>query len=129
MDGFRFLSPNPLTYNYPHNLFLEIGSEMGIFAACAFLLLAFFSFREIIRQLSIPSHRENPLVPTVFLLLIYVFLDAMVSGDINDLRFMWFIFGLPFVLRGLDLSSTRAEVHGDVIPLSHIMTKHPGAPG
>jgi hypothetical protein len=23
----------------------------------------------------------------------------MVSGDINDMRFMWFVFGLPFVLR------------------------------
>jgi O-antigen ligase len=104
VDGFRFLSPNPLTYNYPHNLFLELGSEMGFLAAFAFLALACCSFREILRQLSDSTLRRNPLVPTTFLLLIYAFLDAMVSGDINDLRFMWFVFGLPFVLRGFEMT-------------------------
>lgn len=102
ISGFRARSPNPLTYNYPHNLFLELGSEMGILAGLVFLLLAFSAFREAIRQLRDPMQRGNPLVHTIFLLLIYVFLDAMVSGDINDLRFMWFIFGLPFLLRELD---------------------------
>jgi len=124
VDGFRFLSPNPLTYNYPHNLFLELGSEMGIFAAVAFLALAFCSFREIIRQLGNPRGLENPLVPTVFLLLIYVFLDAMVSGDINDLRLMWFVFGLPFVLRNLELTSRRVELTEHVIRLSRVTTAH-----
>jgi len=104
-QGFRYLSPNPLTYNYPHNLILELGSEMGILAAVAFLAIAFCAFREAIRQLRDPLLRANPLVSTVLLLLIYVFLDAMVSGDINDLRFMWFVFSLPFVLRHLTASS------------------------
>jgi O-antigen ligase len=104
-QGFRYLSPNPLTYNYPHNLFLELGSEMGILAAVAFLALAFFAFREIIRQMWKPFSSFNSLAPTVFLLLIYVFLDAMVSGDMNDLRFMWFVFGLPYVLRNLAAAS------------------------
>jgi hypothetical protein len=75
---------------------------MGFVAAFAFLALAFCSFREILMQLHAPLLRRNTLVITVFLLLIYVFLDAMVSGDINDLRFMWFVFGLPFVLRNLE---------------------------
>jgi O-antigen ligase len=104
IQGFRYLTPDPINYNYPHNLFLELGSEMGIVAAVSFLAIAVCSFREIIRQLFNPIARENPLVPTVFLLLIYVFLDAMVSGDINDLRFMWFVFGLPFVLRELEVT-------------------------
>jgi O-antigen ligase len=98
-QGFRYLSPNPLTYNYPHNLILELGSEMGIIAAMSFLALAFCAFRENVRQLRDPVLRRTPLVIPVLLLLIYVFLDAMVSGDINDMRFMWFVFGLPFVLR------------------------------
>jgi O-antigen ligase len=102
VQGFRYLSPNPFTYNYPHNLVLELGSEMGVVAAFAFLALAFCSFREIMWQLNAPLLRRNTLVITAFLLLIYVFLDAMVSGDINDLRFMWFVFGLPFVLRNLE---------------------------
>jgi len=121
VQGFRYLSPNPLTYNYPHNLILELGSEMGFIAAFAFLALAFCSFREILMQLSAPLLRRNTLVITVFLLLIYVFLDAMVSGDINDLRFMWFVFGLPFVLRNLEsahgvIGLTEARLTAERIP-------------
>jgi O-antigen ligase len=99
LSGFKFLSPNPLTYNYPHNLILELGSEMGVVASLCFLGLAFCSFWEICKQLATPYQRQDSLAATVFLLLIYSFLDAMVSGDINDLRFMWFMFALPFVLR------------------------------
>jgi O-antigen ligase len=124
VDGFRFLSPNPLTYNYPHNLFLELGSELGMFAAFAFVALAFCSFREIVKQLSDARLRANPLVPTVFLLLIYVFLDAMQSGDINDLRLMWFVLGLPFLLRRLQMTSRKVEIVGEVIPLSPVATAH-----
>jgi O-antigen ligase len=99
IQGFRFLSPNPLTYNYPHNLILELGSELGLLAAISFLAIAACAFREIWKQLRDPNQSGNSPALTVFLLLIFVFLDAMVSGDINDLRFMWFVFGLPYVLR------------------------------
>ncbi len=106
IQGFRFLSPNPLTYNYPHNLILELGSELGLLAAIAFLAIAGCAFREIWKQLRNPSQSRNSPVLTVFLLLIFVFLDAMVSGDINDLRFMWFVFGLPYVLRSFEAGKT-----------------------
>lgn len=106
IQGFRFLSPNPLTYNYPHNLILELGSELGLLAAFSFLALAACAFREIWKQLRDPDESRNSPVLTVFLLLLFVFLDAMVSGDINDLRFMWFVFGLPYVLRAFQASRT-----------------------
>lgn len=99
IQGFRFLSPNPLTYNYPHNLILELGSELGLIATVSFLALVACAFREIWRQLRDPNRPNNSPVLTVFLLLIFVFLDGMVSGDINDLRFMWFVMGLPYALR------------------------------
>jgi hypothetical protein len=59
-------------------------------------------------------------VITVFLLLIYVFLDAMVSGDLNDLRFMWFVLGLPFVLRNLE------STHGVIGLAEAKVTSAPG---
>jgi hypothetical protein len=95
-----------------------------MFAAFAFVALAFCSFREIVKQLSDARLRANPLVPTVFLLLIYVFLDAMQSGDINDLRLMWFVLGLPFLLRRLQMTSRKVEIVGEVIPLSPVATAH-----
>jgi O-antigen ligase len=101
IQGYRYHTPNPVTYNFPHNVFLELGSEMGALAALIFLGILIFSFREIAKQLTNPKTKYDPLVHTVFLLMIFVFLDSMVSGDINDLRFMWFVLGLPYVLRGL----------------------------
>ena len=112
IQGFRFLSPNPLTYNYPHNLILELGSELGLLAAISFLAIAGCAFREIWKQLRAPSQARNSPVLTVFLLVLFVFLDAMVSGDINDLRFMWFVFGLPYVLRAFQASTTVVVLNG-----------------
>jgi len=103
VSGFRWLSPNPITYNYPHNLILELGSEMGVVAVLCFFVLAYLSFRESIFQLRNPLFGNTAIVPTVFLLLVYAFLEAMISGDINDSRFMWFMFGLPFVLRQMQM--------------------------
>jgi O-antigen ligase len=113
IQGFRFLSPNPITYNYPHNLILELGSELGLLAAVSFLAIAVCAFLEIWKQLRDPDQSSNSAVVTVFLLLIFVFLDAMVSGDINDLRFMWFVFGLPYVLRNFRASRTVVLLNRD----------------
>jgi O-antigen ligase len=115
IQGFRFLSPNPLTYNYPHNLILELGSELGVLGAFSFLAIAVCAFREMWKQLRDPNLSRNSPVLTVFLLLLFVFLDAMVSGDINDLRFMWFVFGLPYVLRAFQ-ASTIVVVLNDPAP-------------
>ena len=106
IQGFRFHSPNPLTYNYPHNLVLELGSELGLVAAASFLALVACAFREIWKQLRDLNRSASSPVVTVFLLLIFAFLDGMVSGDINDLRFMWFMMGLPYLLRSLHASRT-----------------------
>ncbi|HUO35375.1 MAG TPA: O-antigen ligase family protein [Candidatus Acidoferrum sp.] len=113
VGGFQFVSPNPITYNFPHNIVLELAAEMGIFAALSFVLIAFFCFRESLRQLSVPSTDDTPLIRAVFLLLVYVLLDSMISGDINDLRFMWFILSLPFVLRML-ISGAQPRLDGAI---------------
>jgi O-antigen ligase len=108
IQGFRFQSPNPVTYNFPHNLFLELGSEMGLIPVLAFLGLLICSFREIFTEIRHPSNSNPLLAHSILMLMIIVFLEAMVSGDINDLRFMWFVLGLPFVLRLL--ASKKKEV-------------------
>ena len=119
IQGFRFLSPNPLTYNYPHNLILELGSELGLLAAFSFLAIAACAFREIWKQLRDPEQSRNSPVLTVFLLFLFVFLDAMVSGDINDLRFMWSVFGLPYVLRMFQASRTFVVLNAPPINLAY----------
>src|SRR5260370_33260097 len=74
IQGFRFLSPNPLTYNYPHNLILELGSELGVLAAFSFVAIAACAFLEIWIQLQVPGHARQSPVRTGFLRLVFVFL-------------------------------------------------------
>jgi len=99
IQGFRFHSPNPLTYNFPHNIVLELGSELGMCAALAFIGFVVFSFLQIFREIGHRSGTSRNVAATILMLMILLALEAMVSGDINDLRLMWFVLGLPFVLR------------------------------
>ena len=130
ISGFRFFSPNPLTYNYPHNLVLELASETGLLGAVAYIGIAACSCREMWKQLRNPLMKHDPLIHPILILLVLVVLDAMVSGDINDLRFMWFVFGLPFVLRSfypenqLNLAEARESRHS----LVNTMKKLAGYP-
>jgi O-antigen ligase len=57
VQGYRYVTPNPLTYNFPHNLLLELGAELGMFAVVAFLILLLFFWR-IVRS---SSRAQSPL--------------------------------------------------------------------
>lgn len=64
---------------YPHNIFLETFVETGILGLTLILILVFYLFRN--RQLNL-----------VFIICIYYFINAQLSGDINGNN-MFFIFG------------------------------------
>tara|TARA_B100001250_G_C19560224_1_gene682970 strand:+ start:245 stop:664 length:420 start_codon:yes stop_codon:yes gene_type:complete len=65
---------------YPHNLFLELISELGVFG----LGLVFFIMLKVYNLLN------NPNVKLVEKqLLIFLFLNSMISGDIIDSRFLF----------------------------------------
>lgn len=120
IQGFRFHSPNPLTYNFPHNVFLELGSELGICAVLAYLGLLVFSFIQIFRELRRGPGAKRNVAVTTLMLMIMLTLEAMVSGDINDLRLMWCVLGLPFVLRHL------GEEAKDALKLSPFLVSRGG---
>jgi len=98
IQGYRYVTPNPLTYNFPHNLLLELGAELGIFAIITFLALVACSYRAMFRVL-LDAYSENaPLYRTVFLMLILTCMDASVSGEMNNDRLLFFMLSMPFVL-------------------------------
>lgn len=101
IGGYPYYSPDPITYGYPHNLFLEIAAELGFVALLAFTGLVLWAFWEAGRQV---RDRKFPLWPestAVLSLLIFGFLQMIKSGDMNDNRVMWLFMGLPFLLRHL----------------------------
>jgi O-antigen ligase len=99
IQGYRYVTPNPLTYNFPHNLLLELGAELGACALISFLVLAFLSFRELFRLLGEYRPQSVALERTVLSLLVLGCLDVSVSGEMNNDRLFFFLLSLPFVLR------------------------------
>jgi O-antigen ligase len=98
VQGYRYVTPNPLTYNFPHNLLLELGAELGVFAVIAFLIFAFCSFDELFHLLRERNPRYLALERTVLSLLVLGALDVSVSGEMNNDRLFFFLLSLPFVL-------------------------------
>jgi O-antigen ligase len=98
IQGYRYVTPNPLTYNFPHNLLLELGAELGIFAVIAFLALALCSYRAMFRVLRDVYTQNSALYRTIFLMLILTCMDASVSGEMNNDRLLFFMLSMPFVL-------------------------------
>ena len=76
---------------YPHDVFLEIASELGIVGLALFLALIAFCFVQILR-IRRESGGINYYMATVLLALFtFTLINAMVSGDVNDNRlfFAW----------------------------------------
>jgi O-antigen ligase len=86
---------------WPHNMMLEISSEMGVFAVLIFCVLVWLSFREVLRQMAISDTVLGPLTAVVFAFFAFEFIDIMNTGSLNDNRAMWLALALPFVLKTL----------------------------
>jgi len=84
---------------YPHNIFFELAAEGGIVALSMFVILLWLAYRNGFKYLRLG-------VIPVYLITIslFMFLNAMVSGDINDNRMLFMFLGLLTVVRRLALS-------------------------
>lgn len=104
IGGYPYYSPDPQDYGWPHNIFLELGSELGVVAAAIFVALVAWCFWEAFKEFRSPTFPLRNIAAVVFSLLIFGFLQMIKSGDINDNRGMWLYLGLPFLLRLLDVN-------------------------
>lgn len=100
IGGFRYSSPNPGAYKWPHNIFLELACELGIPAAL--LVIAIFSsaIKESWRQLRDRRSPEFPLSLIAVALFVIGIVNALNTGDINSDRSTWLFMSLVFVIRG-----------------------------
>jgi O-antigen ligase len=82
---------------YPHNIILEIASELGIFALFSFSFLIFFCLLYISTlQKKYKEEKNHFLINTVLLLFLFIFLSSMVSGDISDNRLLFAMIGIIY---------------------------------
>lgn len=76
---------------YPHNLVFEILVELGMVGLMLFSLFAISALKGFIKQ---NSKSDFFLRSIVLMLLVNAFIGAMLSGDINDNRILFILFGL-----------------------------------
>ncbi len=98
-QGFRYASPNPALYNWPHNIFLEIACEMGIPAALIACAVFVSAIRESIRQLRDRWAPDFMLSQLVAALLLIGIINGTNTGDINSDRLTWLFLSLVFVVK------------------------------
>ncbi|MGH9684344.1 MAG: O-antigen ligase family protein [Candidatus Acidiferrales bacterium] len=101
LGGYRYSSPNPGLYKWPHNIFLEVACEMGIPAAMLVFIIFFSAVREALRQ---ATDRVTPgftLSLIAAALLLSGIINGLNTGDINSDRLTWLFVALVFAARGL----------------------------
>jgi len=85
--------------DYPHNIFLEVGSELGIFGLIAIIYLIFSSFLKIIYQIKNEQVNNKIFYYTLLALFIFMLINSSISGDINDNRLLFTIIGLIYATK------------------------------
>lgn len=77
----KLIEPNDLLISeYPHNLFLELMSELG-FLGVFLSLIIIINIIKNINNISLPIYQKQ--------IIIFTMLNTMVSGDIMDARFLF----------------------------------------
>jgi len=85
-----------LDLRYPHNLFLEVGSELGWIPLIGLMLLMAWSIR-VLFQILAREYSWSALFLAVVVLASSM--NSMVTGDLNDNRALFAVLLLPFAYR------------------------------
>lgn len=91
---------------YPHNIFLEIVAELGVQGLLIFSLIVMASLFTYMKS---PNKKDFYSV-SIIALFAFFFLNSLVSGDLNDNRFLFFAISLLYLSDVfLNMSSTSAN--------------------
>lgn len=93
------LSPRNQILMFPHNIFLELGSELGVIPPLVLLLTVIAAFVQLLSRIRAwHGNRGSQLFVLTFALLLYNVLASQFSGDINDNRAFWLFLGVAVLL-------------------------------
>lgn len=95
---------------YPHNIFLELASELGIGAALIMVALVLATFLGVYRRAWLEDADPGKgLVYIAGALFVFNLLAVQFSGDINDNRTFWSAIGVAWLLIRYGLPPERVE--------------------
>jgi O-antigen ligase len=95
--GFAWFVSGRDTQEYPHNIVLELATETGIVGLTIFACLMLFIVQNLLSALHVSALIESfnrSLLVTLFAILTFELVGAMLSGDLNDGRGLWALFGV-----------------------------------
>jgi O-antigen ligase len=101
LGGFGLYGYNLDENVYPHNIFIEIGAELGFVGLILFttgLIYVFILARKQIR---------NPQIQIYFTLFIFVFLNYLKSGGLIDARKLFIMIGILVAYANFIVTSTK----------------------
>lgn len=123
IGGFRYSSPNPGLYKWPHDIFIELACELGIPAALIAVAVFGSAIRESTRQLRDTASPYFTLSMIAAALLWIGVVAAITTGNINSDRSIWFFISLVFVIRSYRrerrahvVIQVQASVPGSLVP-------------
>ena len=88
-DYFEGLDNKGNMYSYPHDILLEMGTELGIFGLISIILFLYWSFKKGYFLTRKTVGDDYYTVVTIFSLFLFTLLNALKSGDINDHRLLF----------------------------------------
>lgn len=85
---------------YPHNIFLEVASELGILGLSIFLLLLWQVFRKTRKLLEISTKESHYIVANLIAIgLIYSMTISQFSGNLQHQRALWMFIALSWAVK------------------------------
>jgi len=93
---------------YPHNLFLEVGNEYGVFVLVilifTLLFIATMGYNKMLKY-----RKHTTFYPVLFYLFIFFFLNSLVSGMINDSRILFVIMSMILINKPLIITKNNKQ--------------------
>ncbi|MFC3039866.1 O-antigen ligase family protein [Virgibacillus xinjiangensis] len=86
--------------SYPHNILLEVGVELGILGLLLFFLIHIIPLQKLLFSSYISR--------TITLILIFLGVNSLISGDLNDNRYYFSFMGLAMCINSLALKENKS---------------------
>jgi O-antigen ligase len=85
--------------NYPHNIFLEIGTELGLMGIVLFIVMHVY----LIKALHGANKKFYSFSLMITSILIFYFINTLVSGDVNENRYYFAFLGISvFIVKNFN---------------------------
>jgi O-antigen ligase len=99
IGGFSYIYNRSDMRLYPHNIFLEILSELGVLGMFLFTFMILFSLKLALNNIKETNNVNYYLNLGILLNFIFMFFNSQFSGDINDNRLLFTFLGSIYAFR------------------------------